>query len=135
MWHFQTSVELSESLLYLQNKNNKTNHNASNFGKTDAFECCTVHSIFKMKSVTNKKVLLRERNKHTDRGVSSTASVTRGGVPTQQGNPPPRPARSDWGVPKVGYLLAGVSPTRSDRGGVPEVGYTPVGVPPPPRQV
>ena len=53
----------------------------------------------------NKKVLLRERKRHTDRGVSST---TRGGVP-----PPPVGfplARSDWGVPKVGHPLAGGTP-------------------------
>ena len=54
----------------------------------------------------NKKVLLRERKKHTDRGVSSTPSVTRGGVP---------PSRS--------YPLA-----RSDGGGVPEMGYPPPGL-------
>ena len=56
----------------------------------------------------NKKVLLREHKRHTDRGVSSTPSVTRGGVSSpQQGS---LPARSDEGVPKVWYPLAGVPP-------------------------
>ena len=48
----------------------------------------------------NKKVLLRERKRHTDRG--SIKYSTQGGVP----------------------------PARSNRGAVPEVGYPPAGVPP-----
>ena len=42
--------------------------------------------------VANKKVLLRERKRHTDCGVSST---TRGGVLSRWGAPP---ARSDGGT-------------------------------------
>ena len=58
-----------------------------------------------MKSVFNKKVLLRERKRHTDRRVASTryvASVGGGGVP---------PSRSRWG--------GGHPPSRSRWGGVP----------------
>ena len=71
----------------------------------------------KKKSSNNKKVLLRERKRHTDRGVSSTPSVTQGGVP-------PPLARSDRGGTQGGHPLAGVPtpPARSDggdtRGGV-----------------
>ena len=61
----------------------------------------------------NKKVLLRESKRHTDRGVSSTPSVTRGGVPP--------PARSDGGggVPHL------APQARSDEGGTPQQGYPP----------
>ena len=94
--------------------------------------------------VLNNKVLLRERKRHTDRGVSSTPSVTRGGVPpSPSGYPPARSNRGvpRWGTPPPGYPLA-----RSDRGntrgGVPPSRGTPLarsdqggtqgGVPPPP---
>ena len=75
----------------------------------------------------NKKVLLREHKRHTDRGVSSTPFVTRGGVPPpQQGYPPP--ARSDGGLPKVGYPSGRGPPARS-AGGYPRWGHPPTGVP------
>ena len=64
----------------------------------------TVRNLFRenqSKNSQNKKVLLRERKRHTDRGVSSTPSVSRGGVPPRQDTPPP--ARSDGG----GYLRWG----------------------------
>ena len=62
----------------------------------------------------NKKVLLPERNRHTDRGVSST---TRDGVPPpHQGTPPPQPGLTG------GYLMWGTPLTRSDGGGVPDGG-------------
>ena len=107
--------------------------------------------------VCNKKVLLRERKRHTNRGISSTPSVSRSEA---------RPGLTG------GYLRWGTSPSRGtpllylakwatlppaggtpppSRGcppgqvgwGVPEVGYLPIGVPfprlarpdlPPPRR-
>ena len=83
-------------------------------------------------SKINKKVLLRERKRHTDCSVSSTPSVTWVGVPPppQQGYPP---ARSDrgylrWGTPPGqvwwGYLRWGIP----SRGTPPEPGW---GTPPP----
>ena len=78
----------------------------------------------------NKKVLLRERKRHTDRGVSST---TRWGTPLPRVGVPP--TRSDggylrWGTPRhgtpnqtwLGYPhldLAGVPPPHLDLAGVP----------------
>ena len=78
-----------------------------------------------MKSWQNKKVLLRERKRHTDRGISST---TWDGVP-----PPPvgEPSGQVWwgDVPEVGYPLLG-SPGQVWQG-VPKLGYphqdTPLG--------
>ena len=67
---------------------------------------------------SNKKVLLCERKRHTDRGVSST---TRGGVPPPSGYPPP--ARSNGGGTRGGAGLTG-----GTQGGVP-----PVRVPPLPQ--
>ena len=62
----------------------------------------------------NKKVLLRERKRHTARRVVSTPNVVLAGYP-----PCPDLARGDtlWGVP---YL------------GTPWAGYPPAGYPPPP---
>ena len=62
--------------------------------------------------ITNKKVLLRERKRHTARRVVSTPSVVltgyrpdlAGGYPT--GVPPPT------GYPPAGYPLAGYPPSR-----------------------
>ena len=70
----------------------------------------------------NKKVLLRERKRHTDRSVSSTPSV----ILYEVGYPPP--ARSNvgggvylrWGTPLPGATGGG--------GVVPKVGYPPIGV-------
>ena len=98
----------------------------------------------------NKKVLLRERKRHTDRGVSSTPSVTRGGVPPRPG--PTGRGYPRWGTPcqgtpparsDGGYLRWGTPLARSDRGGgtgtsggVPPPGWLHLaGVPPPPLQV
>ena len=50
----------------------------------------------------HKTVLLRERKRHTDRGVSSTPSVTRGGVP---------PSWTWLGYPPLPAGLAGVPPS------------------------
>ena len=77
-----------------------------------------------MKKDENKKVFLRERKRHTDRGVSSTTEV---GCPPLSGYPPP-PARSDGGYPRWGTPLSGYPLARSEGGtwgGVP-----PIGVPP-----
>ena len=89
-------------------------------------------------SKSYKKVLLREHKRHTDRGVSSTTrggvppSQVQWGVP-EVGYPSsgyPQPGLTG-GIPEVGNPLPiGVPhPARSD-GGVPEVGYLPVGVSP-----
>ena len=75
----------------------------------------------------NKKVLLRERKRHTDRGVSSTLSVSRGGVSPLAGVPP---SQVWW----RGGIWHGVRPGRGTPGpglmgeGVPEVGYPPAQV-------
>ena len=72
------------------------------------------------KTFIYKKVLLREYKRHTDRSVSST---------TRWGTPYP-PSQVWWGVHKGGYPPIRVPPAKSDRG-VPEVGYLPsVRVPP-----
>ena len=76
----------------------------------------------------NKKVLLRERKRHTDRGVSSTPSVNWSGLPpvqvwrgaTQGGVPP------CWGTPHQSTLHPGL--TEGTQGGVPPVGVPPVQV-------
>ena len=90
--------------------------------------------------IFNKKVLLRKGKRHTARGVSSTPSVTWGGVPpwpglmggTRGGVPPAGVPAGEvwWGVPEVGYPPAGLPPplARSDRG-LPKVGYPPQGYP------
>ena len=85
----------------------------------------------KHKIISNKKVLLRERKRHTDRGVSST---TRWGTPSpRQGTPP---ARSDWeGYPRWGTPCRGTAQPGlmgGTQGGVPPSGYPqpgPTGVP------
>ena len=61
----------------------------------------------------NKKVLVRELKRQTDRSVSSTPSVTQGGLPPA-GVPP---ARSDRGVSPQGY-----SPWPGLTGGYPRWG-------------
>ena len=94
-----------------------------------------------VKTILNKKVLLLERNRYTDRGVSST---TRGGIPPPHRGTPPWPgptgviqggvhpvgvpsARSNQGYPKWGTPKLGYPPARSDRGGTrwgyPKSGY------------
>ena len=62
----------------------------------------------------NKKVLLRERKRQTNRGVSSTPPKVR--YP---------PARSDGvgGIPKVGYPRQFYPPLARSNRGVPKVGY------------
>ena len=58
-------------------------------GKSNAYHVCLVHTGQKRTSQAhlNKKVL-REHKRHTNRGVSSTSSVTRGGVPPPAVVPP-----------------------------------------------
>ena len=81
----------------------------------------------RLKNSVNKKFLLRERKRHTDRCVSSTPSVSWSGVPPGRGYPP---ARSDRGVPKVGYPphhhlpAGGTSPATCDMGHPPRPGPT-----------
>ena len=79
----------------------------------------SVRSHRNKSNICNKKVLLRERKRHTDRGVSSTPSVIRGGVPP--------PSQVQWG--EVGYppqpgltqgeggTQGGVPPGQVQRGG------------------
>ena len=76
--------------------------------------------------VMNKKVLLRERKRHTDRRVASTPSVVLprypprldlagGGVPCQGGTPwtwprtppPPGPGRTNWKYYLLSYYVRG----------------------------
>ena len=70
----------------------------------------------------DEKVLLRERKRHTDRGVSST---TQDGVPPYQGTPPPRPGPTGgylrWGTPHWG------TPWPGPTGGGTWLGYPPAG--------
>ena len=74
-----------------------------------------------MKIKLNKKVLLRERKRHTDRGVSSTTEV---GYPTPlSGYPPPR-----QGTPVLAWGPLIRVPPQSWLGGVSRV--PPIGVPP-----
>ena len=76
-----------------------------------------------LNSSTYKKVLLRERKRHTDRGVSSTPSITWGGVPPLPGRgTPPNQVRCG-GVPEVGSPQPGLMGVHS-WGGVP-LGVTP----------
>ena len=81
---------------------------------------CSIHCRTDSSSNTkkNKKVLLRERKRYTDRGVSSTTRDGGWGVPPGQvwqvgtlGGVPPRvrvpsPSQVWWGIPKVGYQLS-----------------------------
>ena len=103
----------------------------------------------------HKKVLLRERKSHTDRGISSTPSVilyevppppsvrvlppprpglmggTRGGVPPRSGY---SPARSKGGTQGGVPPRSGYPPARSkgdSQGEVPPIGV-PMRIPPPP---
>ena len=78
--------------------------------------------FFKQNYILYKKVLLCERNRHTNRGVSST---TQGGVPPLVGVPL---ARSDGGYPIWGTPHQGTPPARSNggtQGGVPPSQGTP----------
>ena len=74
--------------------------------------------IFQNEYESDKKVLLRERKMHTNRGVSSTPSVSQGGVPPLAGYPP---ARSGGGYPPPG-LMGGTPPSS---GVLPPAGITP----------
>ena len=110
---------------------------------------CDAKSVSEQDLVTcpNKKVLLRERKRYTDPGVSSTPSASRGGVPpalymgegTRGGYPPAGvpPDQVWWGYLSWGSP-AGVPPARSKGGTwgrvpssqvwpgqIPEVGYPP----------
>ena len=93
---------------------------------------------------------MRERKRHTDRGISSTPSVSWGGVPPRDGYPLARSAEGGylrWGTPRPGLMgevtQGGVPPSQvwwgtqcgvpPSRGtpcsqvwqGVPKVGYPP----------
>ena len=78
--------------------------------------------------ILNNKVLLRERKRHTDRGVSSTPSVNRSGVPPRR-VPPGQVWLGDprWSTPD--RVPPGQVWCRGTQGGVPPVG-TPGRVPP-----
>ena len=105
----------------------------------------------------HKKVLLRERKRHTARRVASTPYVVLTGYPPRQGTPPGRvppgrvpPGRvppsqgtPQQGTPPAGYPPARVSPSRVPPAGYPpgrvpsRPGYPPAGDPPgrvPPQQ-
>ena len=74
----------------------------------------------------NKKVLLRERKRHTTRRVVSTPSVVLPGYPPQGGYP-------DLGTPPPrGGTRTSVPPWGGTRTSVPPPGGTPTSVPPPP---
>ena len=107
--------------------------NSSNFfwGKKQRKYENNCYRLIKLRSNfnCNKKVLLRERKRHTDRSVSSTPSVSLGGVP-------PPPSQVWWGG---GGTQGGVPPgsgtpppARSDRGGGGYPSWTWPGYPPPP---
>ena len=88
---------------------------------------CVLH----IEQITNKKVLLRERKRHTDRRVTSTRyAAPAGGVGGTPGGHPPYPGRVPplWGggVPWAGApLLEGCTPGRH-----PPAGGYPGWVPP-----
>ena len=73
-----------------------------------------------VKNWSNKKVLLRERKRHTARRVVSTPSVVLTGYPPPPSRVPP-PVLTWWGVPYLG--TAGYPPGRV---------RPPAGYPPPP---
>ena len=93
------------------------------FSNIPAILVCLQKTIKTWKQTINKRALLRERKRHTDRGVSSTPSVV-----------------LYWGVPLLGGYptlgtpvdLTGVPPIRPGQGGtpsllgeVPHLGYPP----------
>ena len=84
-----------------------------------------------VKDRKDKKVLLRERKRHTDRGVSSTPSVVlyRGSTPSLPGGTPIQPWR---GVPHPALNWPGVPPPTSR--GYPPPPTWPGGVPSVDRQ-
>ena len=71
-----------------------------------------IHGEAQNKFSQNKKVLLHERKRPTDRGVSSTPSVTRGGVPLPTAGVPPWPGLMGGGT------RGGVPPGRGRPGQV-----------------
>ena len=82
-----------------------------------------------VKLFTNKKVLLCERKRHTDRSVSSIPSV----ILYEVGYPPvrvPPPGQVSWGVPKVGYPPSWYPPRPGLTGGYPRWGTPHWGTPP-----
>ena len=74
----------------------------------------------------NKKVLLRERKRHTARRVVSTPSVVLTGYPPPAGYPPPQPDLAGGGTPP------GRVPPRqgTPQQGTPRAGYPLAGYPP-----
>ena len=102
---------------------------------------------FQETTCQNKKVLLRERKRHTAHRVASTPYVVLTGYPPGQGTPParvppwpgyppsqgtPRPGYPPGqGTPHQGTPLARVPPTRVPPWpGYPQPGYPPPGYPP-----
>ena len=82
---------------------------------------------FDVKISCNKKVLLRERKRHTARRVASTPYVVLTGYPPGQGTPPARVP------PSQGTPLARVPPSQgTPPARVPPLGYPPTRVSPPP---
>ena len=82
--------------------------------------------IFKMKIIDNKKVLLRERKRHTARRVVSTPSVVLPGYSPLGGGPGTPPGGVPGQVPPRGVTRSGTPPGGS---GYPPGGY-PVRYPP-----
>ena len=81
------------------------------------------------KNMMNKKVLLRERKRHTDRGVSSTPSV----ILYEEGYPPPRSGLTGGGeYPRWGTPVRINPPQPGLTGGYPRWGTPRHGVPPQP---
>ena len=106
------------------------------FSKTLVTWCWDLN-YFWSENTPNKKVLLRERKRHTARRVASTPYVV------LTGYPPPRPDLAggvpDLGTPQQGTPRQGTPPARSGWGGtwpgyppsrVPPGRYTPAGYPP-----
>ena len=65
-------------------------------------------------STLNKKVLLRERKRHTARRVVSTPSVVLPGYPPRQGTTPPWPDLAGGGVPDQGIPQPGYPPSQGN---------------------
>ena len=86
------------------------------------------------KEIKNKKVLLRERKRHTARRVASTPYVVLTGYPPWQGYPPGRvPPQLDLaGYPPARVPPLARVPPQLDLAGYPPPGYPPTRVPPQP---
>ena len=80
-----------------------------------AFETCKINTFFKL--YFNKKVLLRERKRHTARHVASARYVGGGVTPSSHGGYPP-PSRPGQGTPHHPDL-ARVTPHHPDLARIP----------------